>query len=122
MGKISPIKERILYFIENKGITKLDFCERTGISYANLKGKSLESEIGGSQIAEILTKYVEISPDWLILGKGSMHRNNVVLADNNDCCKSCKLIEALKCTISTQEAFLASQKGQINDLRKLLSL
>ncbi len=73
--KISPIKERILYFIENQDITKKDFCKKTGISYANLRGKSLLSEIGGEQISEILSQYDEISSDWLLTGRGPMLRN-----------------------------------------------
>lgn len=74
--KISPIKERILYFIENQGITKKDFCDKTKISYANMRGKSLLSEIGGEQLSEILSQYSEISPDWLVTGRGEMLRNN----------------------------------------------
>ena len=74
MDKISPIKQRILNFVEKTGITKLDFCEKTGISYANLKGKSLFSEIGGTQIAEILSIYDKISPEWLLTGNGEMLR------------------------------------------------
>jgi hypothetical protein len=76
MDKISPIKERILHFIEYKGLTKKEFCDKTGISYANLKGKSLYSEIGGTQIGEILSSYDEISPGWLIAGSGNMIKSN----------------------------------------------
>lgn len=72
MAKISSIKERILQFIEYKKISKADFCENTGISYGNFKGKSSESEIGGDKIAKILTTYREISADWLLTGEGSM--------------------------------------------------
>lgn len=72
MDKISPIKERILQFIESQGITKTDFCKNTNISYSNLKGRSLFSEIGGEQIGHILNYYSEISPIWLLLGQGSM--------------------------------------------------
>lgn len=72
MDKISPIKERILQFIEYKDITKKNFCDVTGISYANLKGKSLYSEIGGTQIGDILSSYGEISSDWLVTGRGNM--------------------------------------------------
>lgn len=74
MDKISPIKERILQFIDYKGITKELFCKNTGISTSNLKGKSLFSEIGGSKIAEILSIYGEISPAWLLTGEGEMLR------------------------------------------------
>lgn len=75
MYKILPIKERILRFIDLKGIKKIDFCEITGISYANLKGKSLYSEIGGDKIAEILSIYSDLNAEWLVTGKGSMLKN-----------------------------------------------
>ena len=72
MAEISPIKKRILQFIDFASITKVDFCEKTGISYANLKGKSLKSEIGGNGIAEILSIFPEISAEWLLTGNGEM--------------------------------------------------
>ena len=74
MEKTSPIKENILYFLEKQGITKTDFCEKTGISYANMKGKGLYSEIGGTQIGKILSTYSDLSPEWLLTGKGEMLR------------------------------------------------
>lgn len=78
MDKISPIKKRILQYIEYAKISKSFFCEKTGISYANIKGKSLESEFGGTQIAEILSIFGEISADWLLSGTGKMLRNQNV--------------------------------------------
>ena len=74
MEKLAKTKKRILQYLEYKGITKREFCEATKISYPNLLGKSLESEFGGAQIGEILSHFSEISPDWLILGIGSMLR------------------------------------------------
>ena len=76
MEKISPIKEKILLFIERQGITKADFCEKTGISYANMKGKGLFSEIGGAQIGKILYAYNDLSPEWLLTGQGSMLKSD----------------------------------------------
>lgn len=85
IDKISPIKEIILQLIEIQGITKTDFCKNTNISYSNLKGKSLFSEIGGEQIGNILNFYSEISPIWLLLGKGSMLKpaENVSISSHN---------------------------------------
>lgn len=76
MEKISPIKERILSFIDNQRITKQSFCEKTDISYANLKGRGLFSEIGGQQIGKILSSFPEISPEWLLTGKGKMLKDS----------------------------------------------
>lgn len=75
MDKISPIKQRILQYIDYKKYSKEFFCQKTGISYGNLKGKSLLSEIGGAQLVEILSVFEEISPEWLLTGKGSMLKN-----------------------------------------------
>lgn len=75
MDKFSPIKGRILQYLEYKGIAKTEFCAKTNISYANMKGKSLFSEIGGSQLYEILSIYKDLSPDWLIMGIGDMLRS-----------------------------------------------
>ena len=58
MHKISSIKKRILQFLESQQMTKVDFCQKTKISYQNMNGKSLESELGGTQIAEVLYAYL----------------------------------------------------------------
>ncbi|GHT61765.1 hypothetical protein FACS189451_04510 [Bacteroidia bacterium] len=84
MEKISPIKERILYFIERHGVAKTHFCEKTDISYANLKGKGLCSEFGGGQIGKILSTYPEISAEWLLTGNGPMLKEEDVTADNQE--------------------------------------
>lgn len=55
-------------------ITKQEFCEKTGISYANMVGNSLKSEFGGEQITSILMNFPTLNPDWLLLGKGEMLR------------------------------------------------
>ena len=74
MDKISPIKKRILQYIDSVRISRIDFCEKVGISYANMKGKGLESEIGGTQIVKILSQSPDLSPEWLLTGNGAMLR------------------------------------------------
>ena len=76
MEKIfSPIKARIYQFIDFKGITRTEFCQKTGLSYGNFKGNAMKSELGGNQIAKILEVFSEINPEWLLLGNGEMLRN-----------------------------------------------
>src|SRR5574344_2230690 len=65
--KISPIKKNILYFIEYKHIAKSEFCKKTGISYANLKGVGLGSEIGGTQLALIDRKSTRLNSSHQII-------------------------------------------------------
>ena len=56
MDKIlPPIKQRVIDFIADQNIKKVDFFNTTDISASNFKGKGMESELGGDKIAKILT-------------------------------------------------------------------
>lgn len=69
---LAPIKARALKYADLQSVGKSEFCHKTGISPSLLKGSSLNSELGGEKIANILTAFPEISPTWLILGRGPM--------------------------------------------------
>jgi hypothetical protein len=71
-------KDKILIFLENTGIKKDDFFEKTGIAASNFKGIGLKSELGGEKLIKILTIYQDLSPDWLLTGTGSMLRKQNV--------------------------------------------
>lgn len=116
-NKISPIKKRILQFIDYKGITKANFCELTGISYPNLNSKSLESELGGTQITLIASVFNEISLDWLILGKGEMLRS----ASTDNSIPESDIIKAYKAIIETQKKTITSLERQIDLLEDRLN-
>lgn len=107
-NKISPIKKRILQFIEYKGITKANFCELTGISYPNLNSKSLQSELGGSQITQISSVFNEISLDWLITGKGEMLRTQ--RDGQPECSGSATEIELLKEVIHNKDVIIEEMR------------
>jgi len=82
MKKISIQKERIIQFLEYKGITKNKFYVETGISNGTLdkvSGLSLET------VEKFYNIYPEINPDWLITGKGEMIKSekNLSLIANN---------------------------------------
>lgn len=72
MEQISTIKKRILQFIDNQSIAKVDFFAKTGINYSNFKGKSLNSELSGDKLAEIITTYPYLNSEWLLTGEGEM--------------------------------------------------
>ncbi len=73
--KFSPIKSRIIQFIDYKGIKKSDFFKLTGISASNFKAKGAKSELGGEKIVKILSVFPELNPEWLVTGKGPMLRD-----------------------------------------------
>jgi len=72
---LSPIKERILYYIDFKKIKKETFFQKTDIVRSNFSGTGAKSEFGGDKIAKILNEYPDINPDWLLTGTGEMLRS-----------------------------------------------
>lgn len=77
MKKISIQKERILQFIDYKGISKNKFYQETGISNGTLdksSGLSLET------VEKFYDVYPEINPEWLITGRGGMLKSEKSLS------------------------------------------
>lgn len=78
MANISTnIKERILSISEYKGITKESFFQKIGMTYGNFKGKSKDTPINSNAIADILTMFPDIDPEWLLTGEGAMLKTGV---------------------------------------------
>ena len=67
--KISPIKQRILYFASNLGISKRDFYSRIGVSRG-----TLESNTGITEdvVSKFISTFPEVNIEWLITGNGEM--------------------------------------------------
>lgn len=67
------VLERIKEYIDYKGITIAAFERSIGMSNASF-GKSLKNKgaIGSDKIENILSTYDDLSPDWLLTGKGNM--------------------------------------------------
>lgn len=76
MAIILTLKEKILSFLSEMGIRKVDFFEKTGIQSSNFKGVNIKSAPGGDTLVKILTVYPELSAEWLMRGEGRMLRNS----------------------------------------------
>ena len=70
MAEKSPIKKRILEYIEYQGISNFEFCKRTGFSKGVLEQ---DSGITEKNIIRFLTYDPKVSVKWLILGEGEMY-------------------------------------------------
>ena len=79
---MSNIKDRVLLFIENQKLNKSIFFADLGLSYSNFKGIQKNSALNSDAIVSILTKYPNLSTDWLIKGKGEMIINNEKIENN----------------------------------------
>lgn len=68
--KISPIKQRILFFVEKLGISKRDFYAKIGVSRGTLESKTGITE---DVITKFYTAYPNINIEWLMTGNGDMY-------------------------------------------------
>ena len=69
MTNISTQKQRIINFLEYKGISKNKFYIKTGISNGVLDKKS---GLSMDTVEKFYSIYKEVNPEWLLTGKGSM--------------------------------------------------
>lgn len=80
MKKISTLKERILYFIDFKGISKNKFYQETGISNGVLDKKS---GVTSTTIEKFISTYPEVNEIWLINGQEPMMKSHVIKRVDN---------------------------------------
>lgn len=77
------MKDRLFEIIENLNITPAEFADTIGISRSAVSsiktGRTLPT-LG--IVAKIINAYPQISTDWLVLGTGSMYRENFTPADS----------------------------------------
>lgn len=71
MRDFSIIKQRILQYLEFKGISKYECYQKTGITNGVFSQKSGISE---DNLLSFLSYYRDISTDWLLTGRGEMLR------------------------------------------------
>lgn len=72
---LNSAKQRIKYIIDKEGISKRKFYEKTGIANSTLDQKSGLTE---SNLVKFLYTYPEISPEWILLGRGEIYKKTYV--------------------------------------------
>jgi phage repressor protein C with HTH and peptisase S24 domain len=71
---METIQNRVLQYLEYKGITPYRFCKDLGLSMGYLDKKG---SIGTDKYLKIIEYYPEINDNWLLTGKGEMLKRNV---------------------------------------------
>jgi phage repressor protein C with HTH and peptisase S24 domain len=79
-NNFSNIKDRILKVAETYKVSKEKFFEELDISYGNFKGSAKKTPINSLFLENLLTKYPELSAEWLVTGRGPMLRNDTTVA------------------------------------------
>lgn len=107
--------KRLQEFIEYQGLNHFAFEKSVGLSNCALR-KKLESGLGNLKtdtLKAILEKYPELSADWLILGIGSMLRENNKEEPQKKDTQASNLAEALQ--------IIDKQQDTIKELTKALT-
>lgn len=66
---MNAVKNRLVEFVNYKGISKREFCRSIDVSATYLAS---DTDISIDKVVKILTVYPEININWLILGGGNM--------------------------------------------------
>lgn len=107
MDTNKTIKEKILIFLELKGIKRESFYNETGFSASSFKGNALKSDLGVEKLAKILSVYPELNNHllWLIKSEGNIEELIAAIAENQDIKKG-KSDKDLPGTDSSEEKIL----------------
>lgn len=79
--KISPVKQRILHFVDTLGISKRDFYAKTGISRGTLESKTGITE---ETITKLFAIYPNIDSAWLLTGQEDVQKQKIGLLNGDD--------------------------------------
>ena len=126
--QISSIKERLAHFLKKEKISIPDFCKSIGMyqaAYLEMRGSIPESKL-----KNIMTKYPQLSIEWLMTGEGKMIKTIDVqsegdAASTQDSIQSSDdltLIEELKTENAALKEEILLLRGENRILRELNGL
>ena len=64
------VKDRILQFVQNEGISVRKFCEKNSFSHSIF---TIKGGINSDKLSKIIDNYPHINMDWVISGRGEMY-------------------------------------------------
>lgn len=116
------ITERISEILDLKGITKYRFCKDLGLSNGFL---DKPREITTDKYANILEYLPDISPEWLLTGKGSMLKSptdalTIASESTVEYGKQNDEIQYLKRIIENQQKIIENQQKELDNKQKII--
>lgn len=134
--KIATSKERIVQFLEDKGISKQEFYRQTGIKRGVLDSDKLQTAITDTQLAKVFATYPYLSANWIVMAWGKPYiddthdqtNENYVAEPANDYKKECflcqekeRIIAQQQVTIEVLQSSLEIMRQRIDDLEEYKS-
>ena len=122
------IKEKILAFLDWKGVKKTEVFESIGSAPSNFKGAAKQTELGGNKIVRILTAFSDLSAEWLLRDEGDMLRTpsesshskcqNIVPTEPLTAQSIEPLVDKFLNTIQNQSEEIGRLKARIEELER----
>ncbi|HAD79036.1 MAG TPA: hypothetical protein DCF99_06030 [Flavobacteriaceae bacterium] len=107
-------KEKVIQYIDYKGISKGDFYKKTGFSNGFL---AAGKHIGSDNLKIIIDNYPDLSLEWLVMDKGDM-----IIGDNNlNNPMSNDFIEMQKMLLKYKDDEIERLKSEIENLKKSIA-
>lgn len=73
---LTNVKDRLIYFLDAKGVNKSEFGRRVGVSNAFVA--SIRKSIQPDKLSAIQREFPDLNIDWLLTGEGEMLKGSVV--------------------------------------------
>lgn len=115
-------KERLLQYLDFKGISISKFLQETGIKRGFLDTDKLKSSVSDIFLTMIIAKYEDLNLIWLISGKGDMilstssqTSDTITGSDENSNSILQELIDTQKALIDMQKDKIASLENKLKD-------
>ena len=116
---LATTKQRILYFIEKKNITKSVFYEKTDIKRGLLDKDKLDATVSDVYIAKILASFPDLNIEWLITGQGEMLKHPDAPTTHDTLQTTDPIVSYLERVIKEKDYKIEQQAQEIGRLREI---
>ena len=116
---LATTKQRILYFIEKKNITKSVFYEKTDIKRGLLDKDKLDATVSDVYIAKILASFPDLNIEWLITGQGEMLKQSDAPTTHDTLQTTDPIVSYLERVIKEKDYKIEQQAQEIGRLREI---
>lgn len=77
---METVKDRLMQFLESRGISKSEFSRRMGLSNAYIG--SMRKSMPSDKVSRLMELFPELNREWLLYGEGSMLKNEETAPKN----------------------------------------
>ncbi len=111
---MNTVIERLYYYVDNKGDSIYKLSKEIDVSNGYFsKQRASNGAISSTIIEKIVNYYIEINPDWLLTGRGSMVRQPAV--SGSECAEKMAIVKE---KMQEREEVISLQRHRIKSLEQ----